>query len=252
MCQQAQRSQLVRCELAVEVIRGEAAVLDDVMQPGDALVGIIGRRGLGDSGDVADVKAAITIALIGVCSDRELARLRHRHQTLFVAHVQQLPRRAMSQVYERERLAGSVPRVNEERRRGEVRAADAADLTELLRLYRQLDPADPELDRGGATAALETILRTPGMTLLVIDRGTRLAATAYLNVIPNLTRSASPYALIENVVVDEPLRGTGVGKQIMAATLQAAWEADCYKAMLLTGPRRQSTHRFYRACGVYR
>ena len=35
----------------------------------------------------------------------------------------------------------------------------------------------------------------------------------------------------------------------MAATLQAAWDAGCYKAMLLTGSRRPATHAFYRACG---
>lgn len=34
-----------------------------------------------------------------------------------------------------------------------------------------------------------------------------------------------------------------------AATLQAAWEAGCYKAMLMTGSHRPSTHAFYRACG---
>jgi GNAT superfamily N-acetyltransferase len=55
--------------------------------------------------------------------------------------------------------------------------------------------------------------------------------------------------VIENVVVDEPLRGRGIGKQIIAATLQAAWDAGCYKAMLLTGSKRESTHGFYRACG---
>jgi GNAT superfamily N-acetyltransferase len=87
------------------------------------------------------------------------------------------------------------------------------------------------------------------MTLLVLDRGERLAATAYLNVIPNLTRSASPYAVIENVVVDEPLRRTGVGKHMMGAALEVAWNAGCYKAVLLIGSRRDSTHAFYRACG---
>jgi GNAT superfamily N-acetyltransferase len=87
------------------------------------------------------------------------------------------------------------------------------------------------------------------MMLLVLDWGERLAATAYLNLIPNLTRSASPYAVIENIVVDEPLRRTGVGKHIMGAALEVAWNAGCYKAMLLTGSRRASTHAFYRACG---
>ena len=132
---------------------------------------------------------------------------------------------------------------------GRARAAGVGDLRELLRLYRQLHPGDPVVDEHLAAATLEEILGTPGMTPLVIDAGSRLAATAYLNVIPNLTRSASPYAVIENVVVDESLRGTGIGKRMMAAALERAWAAGCYKAMLLTGSRRASTHAFYRACG---
>jgi GNAT superfamily N-acetyltransferase len=68
-------------------------------------------------------------------------------------------------------------------------------------------------------------------------------------VIPNLTRSASPYAIIENVVVEESLRGSGLGKEIMEGTLRAAWEAGCYKAMLMTGTRNPATHSFYRASG---
>ena len=69
-----------------------------------------------------------------------------------------------------------------------------------------------------------------------------VVATTYLNVIPNITRSASPYAVIENVVVDASLRGTGLGRQIMAGTLRAAWDAGCYKAMLMTGSRTPATH----------
>ena len=73
-------------------------------------------------------------------------------------------------------------------------------MEDVLRLYWQLQPPDPVL-RDGTYAVV---------------------ATTYLNAIPNLTRSASPYAVIENVVVEESVRGTGLGKQIMAATLRAA------------------------------
>ena len=52
-----------------------------------------------------------------------------------------------------------------------------------------------------------------------------------------MTRSAAPGAVIENVVVDESLRGRGLGKTLMAATPRAAWEAGFYKAMLMTGSR---------------
>jgi GNAT superfamily N-acetyltransferase len=105
------------------------------------------------------------------------------------------------------------------------------------------------LDDGSDAAVFEQILRTPGLSLFVLEVDGAVVATTYLNVIPNLSRSASPYAVVENVVVDKAFRGKGLGKEIMAGTLAAAWEAGCYKAMLMTGSRRESTHAFYRACG---
>lgn len=130
-----------------------------------------------------------------------------------------------------------------------VRTARTGDFEQLSRLYRQLHPADPILNDGSDVAVFEAILSTEGLHLLVLEQSGALVATTYLNVIPNLTRSASPYAVIENVVVDEAMRGMGLGQQIMRATLQAAWNAGCYKAMLLTGSRKPETHGFYQACG---
>lgn len=123
------------------------------------------------------------------------------------------------------------------------------DLDQILRLYRQLQPADPVLSDGSDAAVFKRITDTPGLHLFVLEADDAIVATAYLNVIPNLTRSAAPYAVIENVVVDQALRGTGLGKWIMARTLQAAWDAGCYKAMLMTGSKRPETHAFYEACG---
>jgi GNAT superfamily N-acetyltransferase len=128
------------------------------------------------------------------------------------------------------------------------REARSDDLEAVLRLYGQLHPADPVLDEGSAAKLFEKILETSGLHLFVLEHAGTIVATTYLNVVPNLTRSASSYAVIENVVVEESLRGQGLGKEIMAETLQAAWDAGCYKAMLLTGSRRPSTHAFYRAC----
>lgn len=127
------------------------------------------------------------------------------------------------------------------------RPARADDLDGVLALYRQLHPADPPVP--DARDTFTTILDRPGLHLYVLVDGDTIVATTYLNLIPNLTRGGAPYAVIENVVVDEARRGTGLGKQIMAATLQAAWDAGCYKVMLQTGSRRESTHAFYRRCG---
>ena len=130
-----------------------------------------------------------------------------------------------------------------------IRKAHPDDFDAIIRLYRQLQPADPILSDGSDRATFDAILGSPGLRLFVLEQDGRVAATTYLNVIPNLSRRASPYAVIENVVVEESLRGRGLGKQIMAATLQAAWAAGCYKAMLMTGSTNASTHAFYRNCG---
>jgi GNAT superfamily N-acetyltransferase len=129
------------------------------------------------------------------------------------------------------------------------REATPGDFGEVLRLYRQLHPKDPVPHDGSDKAAFAQILDSSGLHLFVLEVDGAVVATTYLNVIPNLTRSVSPYAVIENVVVDEALRGTGLGKQIMAGTLEAAWDAGCYKAMLMTGSRNPATHAFYKACG---
>ena len=130
-----------------------------------------------------------------------------------------------------------------------IREAEASDFDAVMRLYRQLQPADPILTNGEDRRVFEDILQTANLRLLVLESDGGIQATAYLNIIPNMTRSASPYALIENVVVDADARGAGLGKKIMRHALRSAWRAGCYKAMVLTGSKRASTQALYRACG---
>ena len=129
------------------------------------------------------------------------------------------------------------------------REARLGDYDHIRRLYAQLNPDDAIPDTPSAKSMYEHILESPGLQLFVLELDGDVVGTTYLNTIPNLSRSLAPYALIENVVVEETLRGTGLGKQIMERTVQAAWSAGCYKAALMTGSRNPATHAFYRACG---
>lgn len=127
-----------------------------------------------------------------------------------------------------------------------IRSAALADFSSIQHLYAHLNPDDPPV---ADIATFREIIERPGLDLLLLEIDGDVIATTYLNLIPNLSRSAQPYAVIENVVVDKAHRGKGFGRQIMAATLDRAWEAGCYKAMLQTGSRTQRTHDFYKACG---
>ena len=130
-----------------------------------------------------------------------------------------------------------------------IRHACQADFEDLLALYRQLHPDDVTPADGSDRDAFIAIIESAHFHLFVATQGDSLVASTYLNVIPNVTRNASPYAVIENVITDARYRYRGIGQQIMAHTLEFAWRAGCYKAMLQTGSKRESTHAFYRACG---
>ena len=131
----------------------------------------------------------------------------------------------------------------------DVREARDTDLPSILHLYQQLNPNDPQIEDGRDKAVFQSILASDSNHLLIGEAAGIAIATCYLSVIPNLSRHASPFGIIENVVIDQSQRNRGYGKQIMQHTLTRAWQAGCYKVMLQTGSKRESTHHFYEACG---
>lgn len=70
--------------------------------------------------------------------------------------------------------------------------------------------------------------------------------------IPNFTRGGASYALIENVVTHADFRGSGFGKSVLLAAVDAAWSLGCYKVMLLTGSKDPATLGFYENAGFAR
>ena len=130
-----------------------------------------------------------------------------------------------------------------------IRAALPSDLEGLAALYPHLNPSDEPISRDLATARLDAINQIPGSTVLLGLLHDELVASCTLIVIPNLTRGGKPYALIENVVTDARHRGQGYGTRILRAAVAAAWEAGCYKVMLLTGSKQPSTLNFYENAG---
>jgi GNAT superfamily N-acetyltransferase len=70
-----------------------------------------------------------------------------------------------------------------------------------------------------------------------------------LVVVENLTHTQRPYALIENVVTRADYRGRGYASRILAAAGDIAASGGCYKIMLMTGSKQESTLNFYRNAG---
>lgn len=130
-----------------------------------------------------------------------------------------------------------------------IRAAQPDDLDALLALYQDMSSNNDFSDTDLTSQTFTTILAHPGLTIFVALDKNKPVATATLIVTPNLTRGCRPYALIENVVSAGSHRGQGYGKAVVCHAIDAAWQAGCYKAMLLTGSMRPEVHKFYEACG---
>ena len=129
-----------------------------------------------------------------------------------------------------------------------IRPAGSADLPEVLRLVAQLHPEDrpPDPDRAGR--ALAEILSRADHALLVAERGGAVTGTLHLVMAPNLTHDGAPWAVVENIVVDEGFRGQGVGRALMDEAERRAREAGCYKVQLMSADER-GVGAFYEGLG---
>lgn len=130
-----------------------------------------------------------------------------------------------------------------------IRFADRSDLPRLLDLYGHLSPDDTRCPPEVADTILDRLSRYEGSGVLVGALGEALVTTCTLVVVPNLTRGGQSYALIENVVTHADHRGVGYGRALLGAAVARAWEAGCYKVMLMTGSKKPATLAFYAGAG---
>jgi GNAT superfamily N-acetyltransferase len=134
----------------------------------------------------------------------------------------------------------------------DIRLARCTDLAGMLSLYRHLNPDDPAPELAKAEVAWLALIASDLTKVIVADAAGMLVSSCTLVIVPNLTRGVRPYGLIENVVTHADHRRTGLGRAVLSAALDAAWQADCYKVMLATGSRRDETLRFYEGAGFER
>ena len=130
-----------------------------------------------------------------------------------------------------------------------IREAEEKDFDALMQLYLHLhEDRAPALDERTAVV-WQGILRDPNHHLIVCEEDGALLSSCVCVVVPNLTRNLRPYALIENVVTHPDHRKRGLASRCLERAREIAWQAGCYKIMLLTGSKDPATHRFYQRAG---
>ena len=131
----------------------------------------------------------------------------------------------------------------------QIQIADKNDLNALLSLYTQLhDNKLPDLD-DKLLDIWNHIFSDKNHYIFICKVDNKIVSSCVMIIVPNLTNNQRPYALIENVVTHEDYRNKGIATAVLEYAKKVAIENDCYKIMLMTGSKKDSTLNFYRRAG---
>jgi ribosomal protein S18 acetylase RimI-like enzyme len=133
-----------------------------------------------------------------------------------------------------------------------IRMAQENDLQEILQLYTQFRGEGIPDQTPALTAIWDTIMNGKYYNIFVAEQAGAIVASITLLIIPNLTHNQRPYAIIENVITDEAHRGKGIASALMDVSKEMARAMHCYKIMLLTSSKKDSTLGFYERAGFNR
>jgi len=133
-----------------------------------------------------------------------------------------------------------------------IREINREDMESLLRLYLHLHETEVPPPSAQRDSVWEEILADPHIHIIAAEEDGQLVSSCTCIIIPNLTRSLRPYALVENVVTDAAYRGRGLARECLDYARELARAAGCYKIMLLTSSKEESTLRFYEKAGYSR
>ena len=123
------------------------------------------------------------------------------------------------------------------------------EISALLELYTHLHELGVPENSERLQSTWATIYNDENHHIIVCAVDGRLVSSCVCVIIPNLTRNIRPYAIIENVVTHTDHRGKGYATACLNYARELAVRADCYKIMLLTGSKKESTLKFYKQAG---
>ena len=130
-----------------------------------------------------------------------------------------------------------------------IREIKSTDFDGLMKLYMQLHD-NPMLNKTQEVMELwECILEDRNHHVIVAEVDGKIVSSCVCVIIPNLTHNQQPYAFVENVITDEEYRNRGLATECLQYAKKIAEEEHCYKMMLLTGSKKESTLNFYRKAG---
>lgn len=130
-----------------------------------------------------------------------------------------------------------------------VREIKENELFDLLELYLNLHESSVPKMTEHLKSVWDTIINDNNHHIIVNEQDGKIVSSCVCVIIPTLTRNVRPYAFVENVVTHSDYRGKGYATDCLNYAKELAKKAECYKMMLLTGSKEDSTLNFYTKAG---
>lgn len=131
-----------------------------------------------------------------------------------------------------------------------VRKIKKTDLNKLLELHTFLHPEDKKPSKITSLKTWNYILKNKDKYIyFVVETDNKIVSSCNLSIIPNLTRGAKSFGVIENVITHPNYRKMGLGKIVINEAIKTAKKKKCYKIMLLSNSKRIEAHKFYEKIG---
>jgi len=121
---------------------------------------------------------------------------------------------------------------------------DSNSLSQIAALLSQLrgteqDPADIRDDA-------ETLISSDLGTILTATSDDEIVGMLAINIVIKLGKRE---ARIDEVIVDESTRGSGLGQQLVQAAIEWAWDHGCNVVELTSKPGREAANKLYQKLG---
>lgn len=133
-----------------------------------------------------------------------------------------------------------------------IREITEEDFDGLMSLYTQLHDNPMPEKTDDISELWNKILEDPNHHIIVAQEDGKIVSSCVCVIVPNLTHHQRPYAFVENVVTDQNYRKKGLATLCLNYAKEIALKEKCYKLMLLTGSKEESTLKFYEQAGYNR
>lgn len=139
--------------------------------------------------------------------------------------------------------------VNGENKMHEIRKAIPGDYEDLNRLYLQLSNGDHGLS-SDFQSIFEQMQKDTAYHLMVAIDGENKVRGSLLGIIcKSLAAKYEKFLVIEDVIVDEASRRSGIGRELFMKMDEIALENGCAYSILVSSGFRKGAHQFYESMG---